>query len=171
MDGPFPHVENCHFFFFAEHWFSHGQDKQPIFKFSKKRGELPIYRMIQEMLAFSKDSPSLRAFQSVTVVGISSSVRECIRYRQKKKKNVLQVEMRLQLFLLKPFQLDLQLRLRMQKNLFPSVLFFAFFITFLFASTMISCYERYILYTTIMNDKRRITLSFSPARPSLSHHG
>jgi hypothetical protein len=44
------------------------------------------------------------------------------------------------------------------------------FFTFFFPSTLTLYQERLTLYTATLTDEHRVTLSFSPSSPSLSHH-
>jgi hypothetical protein len=57
---------------------------------------------------------------------------------------------------------------------FPLLLLFASSLLlhhFFFPSTIALHHERLELYTTVLNDERRVTLSFSLSCPSLSYHG
>jgi hypothetical protein len=57
-----------------------------------------------------------------------------------------------------------QVPLCYKEELFPSILsllLLCFFITFLFPLTLAPHYERLTLYTTFLNNERRVTLSFS----------
>jgi hypothetical protein len=55
-------------------------------------------------------------------------------------------------------------------SFFASLLLLCFFVTFFFSWTLLSYHERLALYKTLLNDERRVTLSFLPSCPSLFYH-
>jgi hypothetical protein len=52
-----------------------------------------------------------------------------------------------------------------------SLLLLYFFLTDFFPSTLVPHHHQLALYTSFLNDKLNLTLSFSPSCPTLSNHG